>query len=39
LKNAQKHEKDLEDLKNKIKEVEKSTSRDMWTYELKQLVL
>ena len=39
LKNAQKHEKDLEDLKTKIKEIEKSTAKEMWIRELMQLVL
>ena len=35
LKNAQKHEKDLEDLKNKITEIEKSNAKQMWLNELK----
>ncbi len=37
LKNAQKHEKDLEDLKQKIVEIEKTTSKQMWVSELMQL--
>ena len=34
LKNAQKHEKDLEDLKNKITEIEKTTPKQIWLDEL-----
>lgn len=34
LKNAQKHEKDLEELKSKVADVEKSTPKDMWSKEL-----
>jgi DNA topoisomerase-2 len=37
LKNAQKHEKDLEDLKQKITEIEKLTPKDMWITELNAL--
>lgn len=36
LKNAQKHESDLETLKNKIIETEKTTPKQMWLDELKQ---
>jgi DNA topoisomerase-2 len=38
LKNAQKHEKDLEELKQKIVEVEATTPKTMWMKELTQLV-
>jgi DNA gyrase/topoisomerase IV subunit A len=34
LKNMQKHEKDLEELKKKIKEVESSTPKYLWLSEL-----
>ena len=37
LKNAQKHENDLEELKKKIAEIEKTTSKEMWLNELKEL--
>ena len=37
LKNAQKHEKDFEDLKQKITEIEKMTPKDMWITELNNL--
>jgi DNA topoisomerase-2 len=39
LKNAQKHEKDLEDLKNKIVEIEKTTPKQMWLTELTELTV
>lgn len=39
VKNAQKHEKDLEELKKKITELEKKLPKDMWIEELTQLVL
>lgn len=39
LKNAQKHEKDLDDLKQKIAEIEKTTPKDMWVTELNALKL
>lgn len=34
LKTAQKHERDLEELKQKIAEIEKTTSKQMWVSEL-----
>jgi DNA topoisomerase-2 len=37
LKNAQKHENDLEELKKKIAEIEKTTSKQMWLDELNSL--
>jgi DNA topoisomerase-2 len=37
LKNAQKHENDLEELKKKIVEIEKTTPKQMWTDELTKL--
>ncbi len=37
LKNAQKHEKDLEDLKQKITEIEATTPKQMWVTELNAL--
>jgi DNA topoisomerase-2 len=37
LKNAQKHEKDLEDLKQKITETEATTPKQMWVTELNSL--
>lgn len=37
LTNAQKHEKDLEDLKAKIVDVERTTPKEMWIKELMQL--
>lgn len=39
LKNAQKHEQDLEELKKKIAEVEAMTPKQMWVKELSQLEL
>jgi DNA topoisomerase-2 len=36
LKNAQKHENDLEELKKKIAEIEKTTPKEMWVKELTQ---
>lgn len=39
LKNAQKHEKDLEDLKQKIAEIEKTTPKEMWVTELNHIKL
>jgi len=37
LKNAQKHEKDLEDLKQKITEIQAMTPKQMWVTELNKL--
>jgi DNA topoisomerase-2 len=37
LKNAQKHEKDLEDLRQKITEIEATTPKQMWVTELNAL--
>jgi glyoxylate utilization-related uncharacterized protein len=37
LKNAQKHEKDLEDLKQKIVEIEGIAPKQMWLNDLKNL--
>ena len=39
LKNAQKHEKDLEDLKKKIKEIEGTTPKQMWLNDLQVLMI
>ena len=39
LKNAQKHEKDLEDLKAKIKEIEGTTPKQMWLTDLQNLMI
>jgi DNA topoisomerase-2 len=39
LKNAQKHERDLEELKNSISSLEKMTSRQMWKNELQNLAV
>jgi DNA topoisomerase-2 len=39
LKNAQKHENDLEELKKKISEIEKTTPKKMWVTELSALKL
>ncbi len=39
LKNAQKHEKDLEDLKKKIQEIEGTTPKQMWLHDLQVLMI
>jgi DNA topoisomerase-2 len=39
LKNAQKHEKDLEDLKVKIQEIEGTTPKQMWLHDLQVLMI
>ena len=39
LKNAQKHEKDLEDLKAKIKEIEGIGPKQMWIRDLQVLMI